>query len=76
MRAHYQQMMDAFRAAGAATWLPIIVDCNPLGDHAAFATVRWNALDSDGKVVIDSVATYHLLLQAGEWRLLSYTTHA
>ena len=37
--AHYQQMMGAFRAAGAATWLPVAVDCHPLGGHEAFATV-------------------------------------
>ena len=76
IRAHYQQMMDAFRAAGAATWLPVAVDCHPLGGHAAFATVHWNALDADRNVVLDTFATYHLLLQAEGWRFLSYTTHS
>lgn len=76
VRLHYQQMMDAFRAAGAATWLPVAVDCHPLGDHAAFATAHWNALDADRHVVVDTVATYHLLLQEEGWRFLSYTTHS
>lgn len=76
VQAHYQQMMDTFHVAGAETWLPITVDCHPLGDHAAFATVRWNALDADRNVCLDTTATYHVLLQEQGWRFLSYTIHS
>ena len=45
------------------------------GEHAAFTTVRWNALDADGNVLRDTRTTYHLLATPDGWRLLSYTNH-
>src|SRR5215211_7601812 len=75
VRDHFTKMMDAYRGAGAATWSPIEIDTRQLGEHAAFATVRWNALDADGKVLRDTVTTYHLLADPAGWRLLSYTNH-
>ena len=75
VRDHFAAMMDAYRGAGAATWSPVAVDVHQLGEHAAFATVRWNALDADGKLLRDTTTTYHLLTDPSGWRFLSYTNH-
>ena len=68
-------MIDAYRGSGAATWNRIEIDVRELGEHAVFATVRWNALDSEGNVLRDTRTTYHLLSTSDGWRLLSYTNH-
>jgi hypothetical protein len=51
------------------------IETYPLVEHAAFATVRWNAVDPNGKVLRDTTTTYHLLADADSWRFLSYTNH-
>ena len=75
VREHFAAMMDAYRGAGAATWSPVEIDNHQLGEHASFATVRWNALDTDGKLLRDTLTTYHLLGGPAGWRFLSYTNH-
>jgi SnoaL-like domain len=75
VRDHFEAMIDAYRAAGAATWKRVEIDVHELGEHAAFVTVRWNALDSEGGVLRDTRTTYHLLSTSEGWRLLSYTNH-
>ena len=51
------------------------LDVRELGEHAVFATVRWNALDAEGAVLRDTRTTYHLLATLDGWRFLSYTNH-
>ena len=75
VRDHFAAMMDAYRGAVAATWAPVEIDSRELGEHASFETVRWNALDADGKLLRDTVTTYHLLATAEGPRFLSYTNH-
>jgi hypothetical protein len=75
VRDHYGAMIDAYRGAGAATWSPVEIDARELGEHSVFATVRWNALDSEQNVLRDTRTTYHLLSTPDGWRLLSYTNH-
>jgi SnoaL-like domain len=75
VRDHFMAMIDAYRDAGYASFAPVAIDTRELGERAAFATVRWHALDSDGTVVRDTLTTYHLLATPAGWRLLSYTNH-
>jgi hypothetical protein len=75
VRDHFAAMIDAYRGSGAATWKRIEIDVRELGEHAAFATMRWNALDSEENVLRDTRTTYHLLSTSDGWRLLSYTNH-
>ena len=75
VRAHFGAMIDAYRGSGVATWKRIEIDVRELGEHAVFASVRWNALDSEGNVLRDTRTTYHLLATDGGWRFLSYTNH-
>ena len=72
---HYAAMIDAYRGVGVATWKRVEIDVRELGEHAIFATVRWNALDSHGNVLRDTRTTYHLLSTPDGWRLVSYTNH-
>ena len=60
---------------GAAVWSPIEIETHHLGEHAAFATVRWHTHDSEGTVVRDTETTYHVLAGPAGWRFLSYTNH-
>jgi SnoaL-like domain len=75
VRDHYAAMIDTYRGAGAATWTPVEIDARELGEHSVFATVAWNALDSEQNVLRDTRTTYHLLSTPDGWRLLSYTNH-
>jgi len=75
LRNHFATIMDAYRGAGATNWSPVEIETYPLGEHAAFATVRRNAVDPNGKVLRDMTRTYHLLADADSWRFLSYTNH-
>ena len=75
VREHFAAMMSAYRGKGASSWVAVEIDPRLLGEHAAFATVRWNAQDEDGTVVRDTRTTYHLLAGADGWRFLSYTNH-
>ena len=69
VRDHFAAMIEAYRDAGYASFAPAAIDTRRLGERAAFATVRWHALDTDGET------TYHLLVGPDGWRMLSYTNH-
>ena len=75
VRDHFTAMVDAYRDAGYASFTPVAIDTRRLGERAAFATVRWHALDSEGQVARDTQTTYHLLATPDGWRILSYTNH-
>jgi hypothetical protein len=72
---HFGNAMDAYRAAGYTSFVPVELDPRQLGERAAFVTVRWHAMDSAGGVARDSQTTYHLLTTEDGWRFLSYTNH-
>jgi hypothetical protein len=48
VRDHFMSMIDAYRDAGYASFAPVAIDTHELGEHAAFTTVRWRALDANG----------------------------
>jgi SnoaL-like domain len=75
VRDHFAAMIDTYRGTGVATWKRIENEVHELGEHAVFATVRWNALDSEGSLLRDTRTTYHLLATPEGWRFLSYTNH-
>src|SRR5215216_5111628 len=50
VRDHFTTMIDAYRDAGYASFAAVAIDTRQLGERAAFATVRWHALDTDGEV--------------------------
>jgi hypothetical protein len=75
VRDHFTAIIDAYRDAGYASFAPAAIDTRLLGERAAFATVRWHALDTDGQLARDSETTYHLLVGLDGWRILSYTNH-
>jgi hypothetical protein len=75
VRDHFTTMIDAYRDAGYASFAAVAIDTRQLGGRAAFATVRWHALGTDGEVARDTQTTYHLLATPDGWRILSYTNH-
>jgi hypothetical protein len=75
VRDHFTAMIDAYRDAGYASFAPAAIDMRLLGERAAFATVRWHALNADGELARDTETTYHLLVGPDGWRILSYTNH-
>jgi len=75
VRDHFTAMIDAYRDAGYASFAPVAIDTRQLGKEAAFTTVRWHALDADGKVARETETSYHLLATPDGWRILSYTNH-
>ena len=75
VREHFATVIAAYAKAGFSSFAPVEIDTRELGDHAAFTTVRWHALDADGIVARDSRTTYHLLATDDGWRFLSYTNH-
>jgi hypothetical protein len=75
VRDHFDTVMDAYQASGYSDFRAVATDTRQLGDRAAFVTVRWHALDTDGNVARDSETTYHVLATADGWRFLSYTNH-
>jgi hypothetical protein len=75
VRDHFTTMIDAYRDAGYASFAAVAIDTRQLGGRAAFATVRWHALGTDGEVARDTQTTYHLLVTPDGWRILSYTNH-
>ena len=75
VRGHFMAVMDAYREAGYASFAPVEIDTRHLGDRAAYATVRWHALDAEGNVARDTQTTYHMLATPDGWRFLSYTNH-
>ena len=75
IRDHFAAVIDAYGAAGYASFVPVTIDTRQLGERAAFATVGWHALDNDGNVARESLTSYHLLMTPDGWRFLSYTNH-
>ena len=76
VRDHFASAIAAYRlAAEAVKWTPVHIDTRQLGEHSVFATVHWNALDADGRVVRDTSTSYQLLVTPDGWRFLSYTNH-
>jgi len=57
VRDHFMAMIDAYRDAGYTSFAPVAIDTRELGERAAFATVRWHALDRDGNVARDTRPT-------------------
>ena len=73
---HFASAISAYRkAAHVETWKRMSLDVRHLGEYSVFATVHWNALDPDGKVVRDTWTSYQLLATPDGWRFLSYTNH-
>ncbi len=73
---HFASAIGAYRAAAhAEKWTPVTIDTRQLGEHSVFATVHWNALDAEGRVVRDTWTSYQLLATPDGWRFLSYTNH-
>ena len=72
---HFKTVIAAYQAAGYASFSAVDIDTRALGERAAFTTIRWNALASDGSIARDSRTTYHLLSTDAGWRFLSYTNH-
>lgn len=75
VREHFAAIIEAYRSAGYSSFSPVSIDTRQLGERAAFSTVRWHALDHNGKVARDTRTTYHLLATPEGWRFLSYTNH-
>jgi len=76
LRDHIAGEVAAYRIASEPeTWMPVEIDACQLGEHAAFATVHWNAHDADGQVVRDTWTSFQLLNTAEGWRFLSYVNH-
>ena len=74
--SHFAGAIDAYRRAShARKWSPSEIETKALGEHSAFATVHWNALDDEGNVVRDTSTSYQLIRTPDGWRLLSYTNH-
>ena len=52
---HFASAINAYRkAAHVVYWNRISLDVRQLGEYSVFATVHWNALDADGRVVRDT----------------------
>jgi len=75
VRDHFMTIIDAYRDAGYSSFSPVAIDRCELGERAAFTTVRWHALDTDGNIARDTLTTYHVLATPAGWRFLSYTNH-
>ncbi len=76
VRDHFANTIIAYRLTkGVTAWTPAEIDARQLGEQSAFATVHWNAVNSDGVVVRDTWTSYHLLATPDGWRFLSYTNH-
>ena len=76
VRDHFASAIEAYRlAAGTGKWTPVEIETRQLGEHSVFATVHWNALDTEGQVVRDTWTSYQLLSTPDGWRFLSYTNH-
>jgi ketosteroid isomerase-like protein len=75
LRQHLASLMDAYSKAGAAKAEIAALDVDPLGGHAANATVNWRVLDADGELLRDFRTTYYLFRTKGTWRIRAYTNH-
>jgi hypothetical protein len=75
VREHFAGAIESYRTAGYAAFSAAASDTRELGENAAFTTVHWHAIDANGRVVRDTLTTYHVLATPGGWRFLSYTNH-
>lgn len=75
VREHFSSVIEGYRMAGFTGFAPVSIETRPLGERAAFTTVRWHAFDEGGGVARESHTTYHLLRTDAGWRFLSYTNH-
>jgi hypothetical protein len=77
VRDHFATAIEAYRFTGgeSLTWTPIEMEHRELGEHSVFATVHWNAVDGDGRIVRDTWTSYQLLARSDGWRFVSYTNH-
>jgi len=76
VRDHFANVIVAYRVTtGVVGWTPVEIDARQLGERCVFATLRWNAFNSDGKVVRNTWTSYQLLATPDGWRFLSYTNH-
>jgi len=77
VRDHFATAIEAYRFTGgdSLTWTPVEIDARELGEQSVFASVHWNALDADARVVRDTWTSYQLLSTRDGWRFLSYTNH-
>jgi len=75
VRDHFASTIVAYRFTGVVAWTPVEIDARQLGEHSVFATVHWNAVDTDGQVLRDTWTSYQLLATPDGWRFLSYTNH-
>lgn len=68
--------MDAYRNAGATRATIADLQVTELDRTSVVATVRWNALDSDGALLRDFTTSYQMLSNdRGGWRIPSYIYH-
>jgi hypothetical protein len=76
VRDHFANAIIAYRVTkGVIAWTPVEIDARQLGEQSVFATVHWNAVNSDEDVVRDTWTSYQLLATPDGWRFLSYTNH-
>jgi hypothetical protein len=59
---HFASAINAYRrAAGVETWKRLETDTRQLGEHSVLASVHWNALDANDRVVRDTWTSYQPL---------------
>ena len=71
---HLATNMAAYQAAGAASADIVGIDVLEQGGGATLATVHWQVVATDGRVVRDFRTSYQLVV-ADPWRILSYVNH-
>ena len=75
VRDHFAGAIQAYRFANVEGWKRVEWEVRQLGEHSAFVTAHWNAVDSQGNVLRDTWTSYQALRTPDGWRLLSYTNH-
>lgn len=76
VRGHLSGLMEAYRNAGAAAAAIAGLSVVTLDRTSALATVRWEALSGDGRLVRSFSTSYQLLEREPDgYRILSYTYH-
>lgn len=75
VRDHFAAAMVAYRVTGVVDWTRVELEVHQLGEHSVFASVHWNAIDADDRVIRDTWTSYQLLATSNGWRFLSYTNH-
>lgn len=76
VRGHLAGLMEAYRNSGATRAAVADLRVTTLDGTSVIATVRWNAVAEDGRLLRDFTTSYQLLRQEQDgWRILSYTYH-